>query len=86
MRVMLMAHGPNGVTDALTWSGEVDWPGVPAVGVGVRVPTASIGSEVLEVAQVIYEPDGSVYLIMQPVGDALSQQLRFKYGWTMPGS
>lgn len=86
MRVMLMAHGPNGVTDALVWTGEVDWPGVPPVGSAVRVPTSSVGGDLLEVAKVIYEPDGSVYLIMNAVDDALSQKLRFQHGWTIPGN
>jgi hypothetical protein len=85
MRIMLMAHGPKGVTDALTWTGEVDWPGVPPVGSGVRVPTSAIGGDLLEVARGIYEPDGSVYLIMKEVDDALSQKLRFEYGWSIQG-
>jgi hypothetical protein len=81
MRVTLMAHGPAGVTDALVWSGEVPWPDVPIPGTGVRVPTDNIGGLALDVQRVIYEPDGSVYFIFEPVDDETSQNLRFVHDW-----
>ena len=85
MRVVLMAHGSLGPTDALVWSGEVPWPDVPVPGTKVRVPTA-IGGPYLVVQTVIYEPDGSVYFVFEPVDDALSQALRFEHDWRPPGT
>lgn len=81
MRVMLMAHGPNGVTDASSWSGEVDWPGVPPTGSCIRIPHSGTGGDVLTVHRVIYESDGTVYLILEQVDEDLRQKLR-EHGWT----
>lgn len=81
---MLMAHGASGVTDALSWSGDVDWPGVPPAGSCIRIPGSGTGGGVLTVQRVIYESDGTVYLIVEQVDEDLRQKLH-DHGWTSWG-
>lgn len=85
MRVMLACGDPARPQDILVWRGELPWPAPPRVGDRVRVPGPAAGppagNDVLRVREVIFELDGTVYLVMDPADPGLTQRLRFGYEW-----
>ena len=53
----------------------------PRVDDRIRVPGPSTDNDTLRVREVIFELDGTVYLVMDPADDDLTQRLRFSYEW-----
>ena len=82
---MLACGDPRHPEDILIWRGELAWPSPPRVGDRIRVPGPAAGlppgNDVLRVREVIFELDGTVYLVMDPAGAELTQRLRFGYEW-----
>ncbi|GAB2912222.1 hypothetical protein GCM10027047_08020 [Rhodococcus aerolatus] len=85
MQVMLACGDPRHPEAILVWRGQLAWPSPPRVGDRVRVPgppgVPSPGNDVLRVSEVIFELDGTVYLVLEPAGPALTERLRFAYEW-----
>lgn len=65
-----------------SWLGEMPWPTVPRVGDEIRVPPNGVtSSHLITASRVIFETDGTVYLVSAPVDDNFLERLRLKHGW-----